>query len=143
MADGAVAVAPRRRAFGARDPDHFEAIEIDETALRRAAFLAEERAGRAGPAEAAARAPVDVAMPTDRSLNTAWIVWLLTGLAGGHRFYLRRPLSGGIQAVLFAGSWAAALLGAFEAFAGVALSCLWMGIDGVLLPRLHRSSAPR
>ena len=44
IAGGAVAAPARRAAFGARNPDHFEAVEVDEAALRRAAFVAEERA---------------------------------------------------------------------------------------------------
>ncbi|HKR24738.1 MAG TPA: TM2 domain-containing protein [Allosphingosinicella sp.] len=139
MADGA---APARRpAFGTRDPDHFEPIEIDEAALRRAAFAAEERARAAPQPEAETLAPaLKPVVPTDKSLRVAWLLWLVTGIAGGHRFYLRRPISGAIQAVLFLGCWGATLAGRFEAFAGIALSCLWMSADALLMARLHRDS---
>lgn len=139
MAD---AGAPARRgAFGTRNPDHFEPVEIDEPALRRAAFAAEERARATPPAQAETLAPVlKPIVPTDKSLRTAWLLWLFTGLAGGHRFYLRRPISGAIQAVLFLGCWGATLAGRFEAFAGIGLSCLWMSADALLMARLHRGS---
>jgi TM2 domain-containing membrane protein YozV len=141
---GAIAAAPRRPVFGARNPDHFEPVEIDEAALRRAAFVAEERARAEAPAEAEgpALAP-EPALPTDRSLRTAYLLWFCTGLAGGHRFYLRRPLTGAVQAALFAGAWGAAIAEYYAAFGVVAFSCLWMLADGLLMPRLHGSSGAR
>ena len=145
MAGDAVAAPSRRASFGARaarDPDHFEAAEIDEGALRRAAFVAEERARNEAPAEAEAPPP-EPALPTDRSLRTAYLLWFTTGLAGGHRFYLRRPLTGALQAALFAGGWGAAIAEYYPGFALIALSCLWMLADGFLIPRLHRTSGPR
>ena len=42
-------------------------------------------------------------VPTDRSLRIAYLLWFFLGLAGGHRFYLRRPMTGAIQALLFLG----------------------------------------
>lgn len=143
-ADG-VAPAPRRASFGARNPDHFEPIEIDENALRRAAFVAEERARAEAPAEAeaetlAAAAPL---APPDRSLKTAYILWFCAGLFGGHRFYLRRPITGALQAVLFLGAWAAAIAEYYAGFGVVALSCLWLVVDGLLMRGLHATSGPR
>jgi TM2 domain-containing membrane protein YozV len=144
MADGAVAPAAQRVAFGARDPDHFEPVEIDEAALRRAAFAAEERArseDRARAEQAAAEIPLPApVVPTDRSLKAAYALWLGTGLAGGHRFYLRRPLTGAAQAVLFLGCWGAALAEYYAAFSGLAISCIWLLVDGLLLSRLHAGS---
>ena len=79
-------------------------------------------------------------VPTDRSLKTAYLLWFCLGLAGGHRLYLRRPLTGFLQAILFLGCWGAALMEYYRAFAGLALSCLWMVADGFLIGRLHRTS---
>lgn len=138
-ADGGVA-GPPRVAFGVRDPDHFEPVEIDEEALRRAAFIAEERARAEVTAEAESPPP-EPAVAADRSLRTAYILWFCAGLAGGHRFYLRRPLSGAVQAVLFAAAWAAAIAEYYAGFGVIAVSCLWMLADGFLIPRLHRTSA--
>jgi TM2 domain-containing membrane protein YozV len=139
-----------RAAFPARDPDQFEAIEIDEAALRRAAFVAEERARSEEKVQAERPAALPAALPlpeppapTDKSLTTAYALWLCLGLAGGHRFYLRRPLTGAIQTLLFLGCWGAALAEYYAAFGGLALSCLWMLVDGFLIRRLHAGSGPR
>ena len=141
MAVGPVAAPSRRAAFGARNPDHFEAVEIDEAALRRAAFLAGERARKQAPAETAL--PAEPVAPTDRSLKTAYITWFCAGLAGGHRFYLRRPLTGALQAALFAGGWGAAIAEYYAGFGVVGLSCLWMLADGLLIAHLHRTAGAR
>jgi TM2 domain-containing membrane protein YozV len=147
------APAPSRIALVAGQPRSFEPIHKakrsdGEIEARRAAFVAEERA-RAGPkadeapqeaSEEALRAFKAEIAPTDRSLKIAYASWFLTGLAGGHRFYLRRPITGGIQAMLFFGCWGAALLEYYWAFAGLALSCLWMVADGFLVERMHRNS---
>lgn len=140
---GGFAAAPvRRAAFGARDPDHFEPVEIDEAALRRAAFVAGERARSETPA-AAESVAFESDAPTDRSLRTAYLLWFGAGLAGGHRFYLRRPLTGALQAAVFVGGWGAAAAEYYAGFGVVGLSCLWMLADGFLIPRLHRTSGPR
>jgi TM2 domain-containing membrane protein YozV len=141
MAGGAVAAPSRRAAFGARNPDHFEAVEIGEGALRRAAFLAGERARAEPPAEIVVAAGFDA--PSDRSLRTAYALWFGAGLAGGHRFYLRRPLSGAVQAALFAGGWGAAITEYYAGFGVIALSCLWMVADGFLIPRMHKTAGAR
>lgn len=76
--------------------------------------------------------------PTDRSLKVAYALWFLTGLFGGHRFYLRHPRTGGIQALIFFGVCGiAALLEYYWAFAGLGLSWLWMLADGIRLKHLH------
>jgi TM2 domain-containing membrane protein YozV len=144
MAERAVAAPSRRAAFGARNPDHFEAAEIDEAALRRAAFLAGERAREDAPAEPAApAAPAEPIAPTDRSLTTAYLLWFATGLAGGHRFYLRRPLTGALQAAAFAAGWGAAIAEYYAGFGLVGLSCLWLLADGLLLAHLHKTAGAR
>ena len=113
-----------------------------------AAFVAKERA-RSGtkdeqvPDEAreqalrkfkAEAAPLP---PTDRSLKVAYALWFLTGLAGGHRFYLRRPITGALQASIFASCVGAALLQYYWAFAGLSVSWLWFLVDGIRIKQLH------
>ena len=150
------AIAPRRKQLvTSQQPRSFEpmrGVEIseDESEQRRAAFLAEERA-RGAPEAAPAELPTieaELALaalkaetpppPTDRKLSIAYAIWFLLGLAGGHRFYLRRPLTGALQALLFlACLGAVALLQYYQAFAGLALSWLWYLADGIRLKRLH------
>ena len=75
--------------------------------------------------------------PTDRSLRLAYAIWFVTGLFGGHRFYLRRPLTGAAQAATFFGCLAAVILQYHWAFAGLGLSWLAYLIDGIRLKQLH------
>lgn len=157
---GIAAPAQRRAALIAHQPRSFEPIERqaagdDEIAAKRAAFLAEEResADGAGKAQLAGatetalrafRAEVEFAgLPADRSLRVAYLLWFVTGLAGGHRFYLRRPLTGAVQALLFVGCVGAVLAQYYPAFAGLALSWLWMLADGFLIRRMFRTAAAR
>lgn len=156
------AVAPRRANLVAgQQPRSFQPMRDvadpgEDAETRRAAFLAQERERDAPPAAPAilptaeieeALASIkseEVLVPTDRSLRTAYALWFFLGLGGGHRFYLRRPLTGAIQALLFVGCvGAVALLQYYEAFAGLALSWLWYVADGVRLRHLHLRSGPR
>lgn len=148
------APAQRRAALVAHQPRSFEPIERqsaddDDIEARRAAFLSEEstRAPKGEPiaitesALRAFKAEVEFAtLPTDRSLRTAYLLWFGLGLAGGHRFYLRRPLTGAIQALLFVGCVGAVLAQYYPAFGGLALSWLWMLADGFLIRRLYRTA---
>ena len=85
-----------------------------------------------------------VLVPTDRSLRTSYLIWFFLGLAGGHRFYLRRPITGAIQACLFAGCvGVVAVLQYYQAFAGLALSWIWYLVDGIRLRHLHSHSGRR
>ncbi|HEV2818055.1 MAG TPA: TM2 domain-containing protein [Allosphingosinicella sp.] len=155
---GIAAPAQRRAALIAHQPRSFEPIERqiagdDEIAAKRAAFLAGEReraGGGAKPQLAAAtetalrafKAEVEFAgLPADRTLKTAYMLWFATGLAGGHRFYLRRPLTGAVQALLFLGCVGAVLAQYYPAFGGLLLSWLWMLADGFLIRRLYRTAA--
>jgi len=151
------APSPPRAGLVAGQPRSFQPMHNqppqsdDELEARRAAFVAEERArsgtkGEEVPDEAreqalrkfkAEAAPLP---PTDRSLKVAYALWFLTGLAGGHRFYLRRPVTGTVQAALFLGCWGATFLEYYAAFGGLALSCIWMIADGFLIERLHKTS---
>jgi TM2 domain-containing membrane protein YozV len=153
------APAQRRTALVAHQPRSFQPIERqaagdEEIEARRAAFLAEEQARAkssalpfAATSEIALRAfKAEVefaALPADRSLKVAYLLWFVTGLAGGHRFYLRRPLTGAIQALVFAGCLGAVVAQYYTAFAGLALSWLWMLADGFLIRRMHRTAGAR
>jgi TM2 domain-containing membrane protein YozV len=152
------AVAPRRANLVAgQQPRSFQpmrdAADPEESEQRRAAFLAGERARDAMPAALptaetetalAALKAEPVLVPTDRKLRTAYLLWFFLGLGGGHRFYLRRPWTGAIQALLFLGCVAAvAAFQYYQAFAGLALSWLWFLADGIRLRRLHLRSGPR
>jgi TM2 domain-containing membrane protein YozV len=157
------APAQRRSGLVAHQPRSFQPIEKqsandddDDVAARRAAFLSGERArgddaARAEPLAAAAESALrafkaEVAfppLPVDRSLKAAFVLWFCLGLAGGHRFYLRRPLTGAIQALLFLGCVGAVWAQYYPAFGGLALSWLWMLGDGFLIRRMHRTAGPR
>lgn len=127
--------------------------EADGIAAKREAFLAAERAGKAPlarePMPAASEAQIRAVLagpgatvhpPTDRSIRIAYALWFVLGLAGAHRLYLRRPLSGGLQATIFLGCWGATLAQYYWAFAGLAVSCIWMMVDGFLLKAMHERS---
>lgn len=146
-----VGEAPRSFVPQRPSEDGDESVEA-----RRAAFLTKEHrraeATTAPPTlpSAAAESALEairterVVTPTDRVLRTAYLVWFFTGLAGGHRFYLRRPIGGALQATLFLGCLAAvAGLQYYQAFAGLAASWLWYLVDGIRLGRLHEDSGVR
>jgi len=156
----AAAVAPRRANLVAdQQPRSFQPmrdVDPDEGAeARRAAFLAKER-GQDAPAAVAVLPSAEienalaalkaepVLVPTDRSLRISYLVWFFLGLAGGHRFYLRRPITGAVQALLFVGCvGAVAIFQYYEAFAGLALSWLWFLGDGIRLRHLHSRSGQK
>jgi len=147
---GAVGVpAQRRAALVAHQPRPFQPIreekDEDEIAARRAAFVAEERARAAPPPPETLVPPAEAEIvPTDRSLKAAYAIWFFLGLAGGHRFYLRRPLTGAAQALLFLTCLGAVtLFQYYQAFAGLALSWLWYLADGIRLRALHLRSGPQ
>jgi TM2 domain-containing membrane protein YozV len=155
------ATAQRRTGLVAHQPRSFQPIarhagDDDGIEARRAAFLAEERARAEGAATSlpfaaatetalrAFKAEVEfAALPADRSLKIAYLLWFVTGLGGGHRFYLRRPLTGAVQALLFAGCVGAVLAQYYPAFGGLALSWLWMLADGFLIRRMYRTAGAR
>jgi TM2 domain-containing membrane protein YozV len=157
---GAGAVAPRRASLVVdQQPRSFQPMRDVDPAegaeARRAAFLARERDQDSAAAvsvlpsaeteNALAMLKADpVLVPTDRSLGTSYLIWFFLGLAGGHRFYLRRPITGAVQALLFVGCvGAVAMFQYYEAFAGLGLSWLWFLADGIRLRHLHKWSAPR
>ena len=161
---GAIGAAPSPPRIGlvAGQPRGFQPMQgrplasDDELEARRTAFVAAERA-RAGGGSVQAAAALSAAtesalrvfkaqvefesFPADRSLRVAYLLWFFTGLAGGHRFYLRRPITGAIQALLFAGCVGTAVFAQYyPAFAGLGLSWLWMLGDGFLIRAMYRSA---
>jgi TM2 domain-containing membrane protein YozV len=150
------AVAPRRASLvSTQQPRSFQPMRDisdpeDGAEQRRAAFLADERA-RAAPEASAEELPAaetEAALaalraergppPTDRLLKAAYAIWFFLGLGGGHRFYLRRPITGAVQALLFLSCvGAVAVFQYYEAFAGLALSWLCYLADGIRLKHLH------
>ena len=126
---------------------------------RRAAFIAQERARAGGESRAAETEVFPAAGPVTtiadrveflekpkkvrepvgpRSLKLAWALWFPMGLAGAHRLYLGRYLSGGIQAALFLGCVAAVFgFQIYPAFAGLIVSWGWMFVDGLKMKQLH------
>jgi len=120
-----------------------EAREADDSTARRAAFVAEERA-RAEPPAAETLAyqvtPAAVSAAVwgkPKSLAIAYALWLVLGLAGAHRFYLGRYVSGALQATLGLGSWGLLAAEYYPAFAGMALALAWMSADAYFVRRMH------
>ncbi|HTU12351.1 MAG TPA: TM2 domain-containing protein [Allosphingosinicella sp.] len=131
----------------------------NETAIasRRAAFLAQERARGEGEGRGADTTVFPVRETTiahrvafvekpkrprepvgPRSLTLAWALWFPWGLAGAHRLYLGRYATGALQAALFIGCVVAVFgFELYPAFGGLALSWLWMLVDGLRLKQMH------
>ena len=124
---------------------------------RRAAFLAEERARAGGESRSAdtdvfpsaettiahriefVEKPKRVRDPVGpRSLPLTWVLWMPLGLAGAHRLYLGRYITGGIQAAFFV-ACVVAVFGfqIYPAFAGLALCWIAMFVDGLKLKQMH------
>lgn len=143
-------VSPRRAAsLGLNRSQDPSAEPAAEGAARREAFLTAERARAKDMAPTGSMPEVsDEAIqavlsadvpppPTDRSLKLTYAIWFVTGLFGGHRFFLRRPITGALQALIFFGCVAAAFLQYYWAFAGLSVSWLWMLADGIHIKHLH------
>lgn len=130
----AAAVPSRRAAFLATERERADrAAETDVFPAPARADLARERA---------APEPEDTLVAErrqvgPRSLKLAYALWLVLGIAGAHRLYLGRTVSGAIQAALCAGCFAATWMQYYQAFAGLALCWLWMFADGLKLKRMH------
>ena len=74
---------------------------------------------------------VGYASPRRKSLLLAYLLWLITGLIGGHRFYLGRLWTGLLMAALTIVGIAALPL--------LAVAALWWIVDIFLIPRMARS----
>jgi TM2 domain-containing membrane protein YozV len=146
-AAGGDAIAPRREAFVAaeRNPSDRKAesdVFSPARSALRASFVAPQPSNEF---EAAAEEPAiaefeaaEEKVPLSRSLRTAYILWLFLGLAGGHRFYLGRRVTGGVQAAIFLVSLAAVVgFQYYPAFGGLLLSWLWFFVDGLQLKKMH------
>ena len=140
MADAVAAAPSRRIAFGVRNPDHFEAMEIDEAALRRAAFLAGERARAQQPGGAPFSDP---SLVSEKSVATAYLLWFFLGIFSAHRFYLGYSTSGAIQVALLPISWTLIVSGTLAAFLTMAASVVWLLADAFLIPGLHSRAHSR
>jgi TM2 domain-containing membrane protein YozV len=75
---------------------------------------------------------------TGKSFLMTFVLWLFFGMAGAHRFYLNRPISGAIQAVLFVACLILVVMQHYLAFAGLFVSGLWMVADAGLISRVSR-----
>lgn len=124
---------------------------------RRAAFLAQERARADGESRAAETEVFPVRATTiadriefidkpkkvrdpvgPRSLRLTWTLWFAVGLAGVHRLYLGRYVSGAVQAALFIGCVVAVFgFQRYPAWLGLVISWLWMLIDGLSLKKMY------
>jgi TM2 domain-containing membrane protein YozV len=125
---------------------------------RRAAFLAQERASADGESRAAdtevfpARETTTIADRIEfvdkpvkqrepvgpRSYGLTWTLWFLTGVAGVHRLYLGRYLTGALQAALFIGCVVAVFgFQRYPAWLGLVISWLWLLIDGLSLKKMY------
>jgi len=78
-----------------------------------------------------------------KSMGTAYLLWLLLGAFSAHRFYLGFPLSGAIQAALPAISWALVVGGSLAAFLTMAAGLIWILADAFLIPGLRNEANAR
>jgi TM2 domain-containing membrane protein YozV len=147
------------RTFGKKGTGTGETGGETAAASRRAAFIAQERARSEGESRVAdtevfptnepvttiadriefVEKPKKVREPVGpRSLRLTWALWFPWGLAGLHRLYLGRYVSGAVQAVIFI-ACVTAVFGfqLYPAFAGLAVSWLWWLLDGLKLKKLH------
>lgn len=124
---------------------------------RRAAFLAQERARADGESRAAETEVFPVRETTiadriefidkpkkvrdpvgPRSLRLTWTLWFAVGLAGVHRLYLGRYVSGAVQAALFIGCVVAVFgFQRYPAWLGLVISWLWLLLDGLSLKKMY------
>lgn len=71
-----------------------------------------------------------------KSLLVAYGLWLLSGLVGGHRFYLRRPFSALSMAALTLGGVAMVFTPLLEWSRITLIGVLWFLLDAFLIPRM-------
>ena len=137
----------RRAAFGQASAAPV-APSVDPVADRRAAFLAAERARAAdasgGEAEGVSIAEKRTAVfVKERSLATAYILWVFLGGFSAHRFYLGTPLTAIAQVCLWYISLMFFMAGSAAAFYPLALGGLWIAADSLLIPRMRDAANER
>ena len=151
---GGIAAPRRAPAFGAAAPAQPPLSPDEEMAARRDAFLAAERARSGGAAAAPAATQVQqqkierlaralTPRPPEtfeaKSYPVALLLWMLLGVAGAHRLYLGRRISGGILAAMFTVSVGLLATGYYPAFLGLVACTLWMLADGRLIGRMSKA----
>jgi TM2 domain-containing membrane protein YozV len=124
---------------------------------RRAAFLVQERARADGESRAADTEVFPVRETTiadriefvdrpakqrepvgPRSYRLTWALWFTVGLAGVHRLYLGRYVTGALQAAVFIGCVVAVFgFQRYPAWLGLVISWLWLLIDGLALKKMY------
>jgi len=73
-----------------------------------------------------------------KSLLLAYLLWLVLGLFGAHRFYLGRYLSGALLLALSLSCAAFTLSSVGTLVFTFIVPLLWLAVDAVLMPRLAR-----
>jgi TM2 domain-containing membrane protein YozV len=151
---GFAAPAPRRGSLVAHQPRSFAPAERtaaapaadEEMEARRAAFLDSERERAANPpAEGEPdflkmKEVRDPRVVGPRSFLLTFLLWLLLGTLGAHRFYLGRNLSGSFLFATTVVSWGLVAGQFYLAFAGTLVSAAWVFIDGFLLKAMVRQA---
>lgn len=74
----------------------------------------------------------------EKSVGTAYLLWVLFGFIGGHRLYLERVSSGLIQMMLMILGLVVAA-GNREGWILVGAILLWVVVDAFLIPRMVRA----
>lgn len=144
-------LAERRRAFVAAERARADRIAESDVFSPAGTALRASFGARAGAGDDRATEPETIVeeeaaapepfVPLNRSLPATWALWLVTGLAGGHRFYLGRTITGGIQAAIFTASLGTGIVVQYyPAFAGLFLSWLWFFLDGLKLRKMYREA---
>ncbi|HEY5713169.1 MAG TPA: hypothetical protein VIT38_14845 [Allosphingosinicella sp.] len=139
-------IAARREAFIAAERARADRIAESDIfspagSALRASFAAQQPTSETATPEPDATVEQAAAVPfvpLERSLPVTYALWLGLGLAGGHRFYLARPLTGALQAVLFIASVTAVALQYYPAFAGLFLCWLWFFTDGLRIRKMFQ-----
>lgn len=140
--------AQRRAGLVAHQPRSFqpamrERPAEDDVESRRAAFLAAEHVRKEERADAESvlsRWKPAQKIVGPRSLMVAYLLWILLGSFGAHRFYLGRPISGALLACLSFAGWALVIGQTYEAFAAILVGALWVFFDGFLIKSMHRTA---
>ena len=67
-----------------------------------------------------------------KSLAVSYLLWLVLGAVGGHRFYLRRPISAMVMLLISTFSFILTLV--LIGYAGLFFISLWWLLDALLIP---------